>query len=143
MRNSYYENWFNGLITLLMEKGLITQSELDSGAVNLSEPLSTAAVLQAAMSKQRCLKGGPVNMEVDQAPRFLIGDSVQVLNINPEGHTRLRGMHGGKQVSWTIITARMCTRTVRRRGYVKTAPLQCEFFCLQSCGARTIRMISG
>ena len=34
IRNSYYENWFNGLITLLVEKGLVTQSELDSGTVN-------------------------------------------------------------------------------------------------------------
>jgi len=43
------------------------------------------------------LKGGAVNMEVDQAPRFLIGDSVQVLNINPEGHTRLPRYARGKQ----------------------------------------------
>jgi nitrile hydratase len=43
------------------------------------------------------LKGGPVNMAVDQAPRFQIGDSVQVLNINPEGHTRLPRYARGKQ----------------------------------------------
>ena len=80
-----------------MEKGLITRSELDSGAVNLSEHLSTAAVLQAADVETAMLKGGPVNMEVDQAPRFLIGDSVQVLNFNPEGHTRLPRYARGKQ----------------------------------------------
>ena len=97
MRNSYYENWFNGLITLLVEKGLVTQSELDSGTVNLSEPLSTATVLQAADVETAMLKGGPVNMEVDQAPRFLIGDSVQVRNMNPEGHTRLPRYARGKQ----------------------------------------------
>ena len=72
LRNSYYENWFNGLITLLVEKGLVTQSELDSGTVDLSESVSPAAVLKAADVETAMLKGGPVNMEVDQVPRFLL-----------------------------------------------------------------------
>ena len=89
LRNSYYENWFNGLITLLVEKGLVTQSELDSGTVNLSEAVSPSVVLHADDVETAMLKGGPVNVELDQAPRFLVGDSVQVQNINPEGHTRV------------------------------------------------------
>ena len=39
----------------------------------------------------------PVNMEVDQAPRFLIGDSVQVRNMDPEGHARLPRYARGEQ----------------------------------------------
>lgn len=58
IRNSYYENWFNGLITLLVEKGLVTQSELDSGTVNLSEHFQQLQFYRLAMSKQRCLRGG-------------------------------------------------------------------------------------
>lgn len=84
---SYYERMLTGVTTLLVEKGVVTQAELEAsagGRVPLSGP--AAAV------------GTGVLAEHDGA-RFAVGDEVVVRDMHPPGHTRapryLRGKRGG------------------------------------------------
>ena len=96
MCNSYYENWYQGLLKLLIEKNIITQVELDSGKAVPAIPYLTSNVLKAADVKTAMLKGGPVNIEIESPPLFKRGDKVKIRNINPEGHTRLPRYARGK-----------------------------------------------
>ena len=59
LRNSYYENWYQGLLKLLFEKELITQAELDSGKAVPAGTQLTSNVLKATAVKAAMLKGGP------------------------------------------------------------------------------------
>ena len=96
LRNSYYENWYHGLLKLLIEKELITQAELDSGKAVPAGTHLTSNVLKAADVKAAMLKGGPVDMEIKHPPLYKRGDRVHILNFNPEGHTRLPRYARGK-----------------------------------------------
>ena len=96
LRNSYYENWYHGLLKLLIEKELISQAELDSGKAVPSGPHLTTNLLKAEDVKSAMLKGGPVNMEIEHPPLYKRGDKVRIQNINPEGHTRLPRYARGK-----------------------------------------------
>ena len=89
LRNSYYENWYQGLLKLLIEKKIITQAELDSGEAVPAEAHLTSNVLKSADVKTAMLRGGPVDVEIDSPPLYKTGDKVLIRNINPEGHTRL------------------------------------------------------
>src|SRR5213595_1268002 len=42
LRHSYYENWFAGLLKLLVEKGLITERELAAGRAGCRRPWCAA-----------------------------------------------------------------------------------------------------
>ena len=70
LRNSYYENWYQGLLKLLIEKELITQTELDSGKAVPAGTHLTSNLLKAADVKSAMLKGGPVNMEIKHPPLY-------------------------------------------------------------------------
>ena len=89
LKNSYYENWYEGLVKLLIEKGIFTQQELESGKTVTPGKHLTSNVLKAADVKAAMLKGGPSNMEIGHPPLFKRGDRIKIRNINPEGHTRL------------------------------------------------------
>jgi len=43
------------------------------------------------------LVGASARVDVDMAPRFKVGDSICVLNLNPRGHTRLPRYLRGKR----------------------------------------------
>ena len=82
----YYERWFTGVATLLVEKGVVTRHELEArvgGGFPLSRPsvsVQSSDVLQP------------------EAARFAVGDAVVVRDIHPRGHTRVpryvRGRRG-------------------------------------------------
>jgi nitrile hydratase len=82
---SYYERWMTALATLLVEKDVVVQAELDhaaGGAFPLSGPL------RAALSDP-----GPDVTE----PRFQPGESVRVRNARTSGHTRCPGYVRGRR----------------------------------------------
>ena len=89
LRNSYYENWMAGVERLLVEKGLVTEEELASGAASApaSESL-TERVLRADRVPAAMAKGSSAEMAADAAPRFAVGDTVRARNFHPTGHTR-------------------------------------------------------
>lgn len=89
LRNSYYENWMAGLERLLLEKGLVTPAELESGtAAGKASPDLLAKVLKAENVPATLSKGGPADMSAESQPRFSTGDIVKVRNFHPTGHTR-------------------------------------------------------
>jgi len=85
LSNSYYETWTEGLETLLVETGLVSPEELKSGQVR-----DTSNVIAADVSRvQKILStGGPTLMDVPVEPKYLVGDTVRVLNDHPAHHTR-------------------------------------------------------
>ena len=94
LRHTYYENWLAGLETLLVESGLVTREELDSGS-----PDGVAGGLRVLLGENvaaAMAKGGPVTMDISTPPAFAVGDIVQVANIHPRGHTRAPRYARGK-----------------------------------------------
>ena len=86
LRMSYYEKWRAGLIRLLIEHGLVTQTELDSGKPASSSPKATPALSLervAAFTARRTF-----SRDVPAPARFATGQRVRVRNLHPTGHTR-------------------------------------------------------
>lgn len=89
IRNTYFENWLQGLETLLIDSGLVTANEIAAGKASggKNQP-QELRVLKADQVEKTLTKGGPSIMAVDHGPAFKVGDNVRVRNINPTGHTR-------------------------------------------------------
>mgnify|MGYP001328507824 CR=1 FL=1 len=89
LRNSYYETWLVGLRKLLLQSGLVTAGELNSGqsAANLPDDLAQR-VLRADQVAGVLSRGDQFTMGDDVPAMFRIGDRVRVLNNHPTGHTR-------------------------------------------------------
>ena len=85
---SYYEKWFASVIKLLLEAGLITPQELESGRRDPAVPVATPP-LTADKVMPAILAGGPTVRATSAKPRFVAGQSVRARGINPTGHTRL------------------------------------------------------
>jgi nitrile hydratase len=83
---SYYERWFTGVASLMVEKGVVTREELETRAGG-RVPLSRPPVVPA-----------PSTTPTSERPRFAAGDPVVVRDIHPLGHTRVpryvRGRRG-------------------------------------------------
>ncbi len=85
---SYYERVLTGVATLLVEKGVVTQAELEElagGRFPLAQPIAAAAASEAPR---------PAATE-----RFRVGDAVVVRSIHPSGHTRVPRYVRGKRGS--------------------------------------------
>jgi len=93
---SYYERWLFGLEKLLVEQGLVTATELETGraesrwgGTRALRPSEVAAYLRDRLKAR---------LADDVLPKFKPGDRVIARNIHPVGHTRLpryaRGRRG-------------------------------------------------
>ncbi|HEX9905500.1 MAG TPA: nitrile hydratase subunit beta [Propylenella sp.] len=88
LASSYYWNWLAGLERLLLEHGLVTQTELETG--RMREPgkkprqvlrgADVAGVLRTPYSYER---------EAAAPRRFAVGEQVRARVMHPTGHTRL------------------------------------------------------
>lgn len=81
LASSYYEHWLTAAATIAVERGRVTQAELEDeagGAFPLARPVAAAAPADAATLVGA--EGGE--------PRFLAGDRVRVANRHSPGHTR-------------------------------------------------------
>jgi nitrile hydratase len=93
---TYYERWLFGLEKLVVEQGMVTAKELETGRAESrwegTRPLGVPGV--AAYLSDR-LKA---RLADDVPPKFKPGDRVVARNIHPVGHTRLpryaRGRRG-------------------------------------------------
>ncbi len=82
---SYYERWFTGVASLMIEKGVVTREELErraGGPVPLSRPPTSDT---------------PAAAPAAETPRFKVGDAVRVRDIHPRGHTRVPRYVRGKR----------------------------------------------
>jgi nitrile hydratase subunit beta len=92
---SYYEKWLYGLELLLVEQGLLTREEIETGRAR--GRVSGKRVLRAADVEKVVTTGRGFRLSDDVPPRFKPGDAVVARNINPTGHTRLPRYARGKR----------------------------------------------
>ena len=93
---TYYEKWLRGLETLLVEQGLVTAKELQTGRAEAKaggESVLRAPDVAAFLQNRR-----QARLDDKVAPKFRPGDRVRARNDHPAGHTRLpryaRGRYG-------------------------------------------------
>jgi nitrile hydratase len=93
---TYYEKVLFGLETLLIEQGLVTAQELESGRA--AGKASVAGVLGIAGLDTLLRNRIRARCDDNVSPKFKAGDRVVARNLHPAGHTRLpryaRGRHG-------------------------------------------------
>jgi nitrile hydratase beta subunit len=85
---SYYEKWLAGLIMLVVETGLASRAELESGPA-APEAAKPTPVVSAEQIAPMLAERGWFERPVNTAPRFAVGQAVRAKKINPIGHTRL------------------------------------------------------
>jgi nitrile hydratase subunit beta len=102
LRATYYEKWLDGVIRLLVEKGVV-------GAAELAERLAFFARRPEAPATEPLTAPLPprppanskwaqdVIRETGAAPRFAPGDPVRTREMHPHGHTRLPRYARGKR----------------------------------------------
>jgi nitrile hydratase len=95
LRMSYYEKWTERLVQLLVNTGLVTREEIESGkpapdSVKATPPLTAEKVSSILRS------GAGAKRDVPAAPRFQVGQQVRARNMHPAGHTRLPRYARGK-----------------------------------------------
>jgi nitrile hydratase beta subunit len=95
LASSYYEKWLLGLERLLLETGLLTPREIETGRAQ--GKITGRRVLTASDVGKVLLKGGPARLPDDAPPRFKPGDRVVARNTQPAGHTRLPRYARGKR----------------------------------------------
>ncbi|MDA0226086.1 MAG: nitrile hydratase subunit beta [Proteobacteria bacterium] len=92
---SYYQLWFDALERLAVDRGLITEAELQAGRA--LAPRDPALRVPDAPTARRLLadmKGAKVDAKV--APRFSVGVQVRVSTAQPRTHTRMPRYCRGK-----------------------------------------------
>lgn len=105
LNSSYYEHWLHSIETQLLEKGLVTKAELESGRAapgQKATPVLTADIVGVVLST-----GASAKRAEGAAPRFKPGDRVRTRNDHPLHHTRLpryaRGRVGTIQIDHGIF----------------------------------------
>ena len=83
---SYYEIWLEGLLTLLVEQGLTSEREIETG--RSAGPRSPDLRVPGPDAVPGILERGGSARAADTPARFRAGDRVRVLNRHPRGHTR-------------------------------------------------------
>lgn len=96
LSSSYYQLWLAGLERLMLERGMITKAELETGEM-ISIPVETKRVAPDREQTAVILKtGGPTSRETTVAPKFSIGARVRTSQNNPATHTRMPRYARGK-----------------------------------------------
>lgn len=85
LASSYYEHWLHGLERLLVEHGLLSTAELQSGKAARKTRLS--AVTPERVS-EILRQGAPTIMPAESEPRFVIGTRVRVRASKPQAGTQ-------------------------------------------------------
>lgn len=87
-RLTYYEIWFEALVKLLAERGLVGDDELAAGR-SLRPPRPLARTLAAADVAAVLARGSPTERPATAAARFAPGDRVRTWAGEVPHHTRL------------------------------------------------------
>jgi nitrile hydratase len=95
LRMSYYERWLHRLEAQLVQYGLVSKTEIDSGKAAPGSAKSTPA-LTLATSDRWLTRGIASREEPGVRPLFKVRQRVRARNINPTGHTRLPRYARGK-----------------------------------------------
>jgi nitrile hydratase len=87
---SYYEIWLAALCRLMLERGLVTEEEMNQGQMRVA-PRPLARVLRADAVAGVLARGSPTMRDVSAPARFHIGDRVRTRAGHVDHHTRLPG----------------------------------------------------
>jgi nitrile hydratase subunit beta len=95
LRMSYYEKWFAGQVQLLVNSGLVTAAEIESGVpapgtAKATPPLTVEKIPTTLANRINASRNVPL------APLFRTGQRVRARNMHPVGHTRLPRYARGK-----------------------------------------------
>jgi nitrile hydratase beta subunit len=95
LRMSYYERWVRRLAAQVVQHGLVTKEELETGK---AAPGSTKAnpAFSLATSSRWLTRGIASSQDPNVRPLFKVRQRVRARNINPTGHTRLPRYARGK-----------------------------------------------
>ena len=85
---TYYQVWLAGLETLMKERGLVAEDEIEAGR-SLHSPKQVARILKPEDVARTLHRGGPTERDTNTKPAFEVGQRVRAKNINPVTHTRL------------------------------------------------------
>jgi nitrile hydratase beta subunit len=88
LASSYYQIWVDGLIKLMLERGLITREELAEGRMH-DPPAQIPNVVTADKVAAALARGSPTERPLAGAARFRVGDAVRTKVLNTPTHTRL------------------------------------------------------
>jgi len=88
LRMSYYERWLTALTERIVESGLATRDEIETGRAEPIAPRATPA-LSAAAAREAPLRPPRTELAVQIPARFLPGQRVRGRNRHPTTHTRL------------------------------------------------------
>ena len=95
LRMSYYERWLSGYIGLLIQHGLVTEQEVETGKPAAGSHKETPP-LTAAVVPTIAFRRPSYRRESNGVARFQVGDHIRARNTNPVGHTRLPRYARGK-----------------------------------------------
>jgi nitrile hydratase subunit beta len=88
LSSSYYQIWFEALVALMLEHGLVTPDEVAGGHAQIA-PTPLPRRLDAASVAKALARGGPTEREAPGPARFAVGDRVRARVMHPSTHTRL------------------------------------------------------
>ena len=88
LRMTYYERWLTRQINQLVDNGVATREEIESGTPAPGSPKATPAV-PAAMVPALVARRNSARRDARVSPRFKVGQRVRARNMHPTGHTRL------------------------------------------------------
>jgi nitrile hydratase subunit beta len=97
LRMSYYEKWLARTSTLLVQRGLVTSEEIESGRPAPGSHKATPTLTAEAATAIAGNRGSYMRPDAKATARFRVGDRVRARNINPTGHTRLPRYARAKQ----------------------------------------------
>ena len=95
LRMSYYERWAVRLAAQVVNYGLVTTEEMESGKAAPGSTKATPA-LSLATSSSWLNRGIASSQDPKVRPLFKVRQRVRARNINPAGHTRLPRYARGK-----------------------------------------------
>ena len=95
LSSSYYQIWLAALEKLMLERGMVTVGELETGVMQ-APPVAVRRVPDAQQMAAALAAGGPCDREAVSRARFQPGDAILARNIHPQGHTRLPRYVRGK-----------------------------------------------
>jgi nitrile hydratase subunit beta len=102
LSSSYYEIWIRGIEKLMLQRGLVSETELLRGEPN-DPPRPLARVMKATEVDAALTRGSPTTRVGSAPARFAVGDRVRALNLHPQGHTRLPRYVRGHVGTVTIV----------------------------------------
>jgi nitrile hydratase len=86
--SSYYAIWVAGLEKLMLQRGMVNATELQTGQA-ADPPLTGVRKLDAGQTPTAPAQGSASTRAIEVPPRFAVGQRVRARQIHPVSHTRL------------------------------------------------------